>query len=206
VLLADLHSMGNTRNFLVKTAKRHFGDALYDPLSKYLCEKLPRLSQDAQQEVDALIQHLPKFSVAFHVRRADKAREAHLYVVERYLETFLKANPKGAEQAEHCFLATDDYTVVNEMKAALNQTNITCKLWTLTEENHRITRGRTDFIMYLAQQQIMIEAEYFVGMFTSNVGTVVSLFRSCPTWANHSSSAHYFHSYGVERDTIIIPW
>jgi hypothetical protein len=182
VLYADIHTMGNTRNALVKAAKNRFGNDLYEPLSKYMCKKLPRFSQGAQQEVDALIQvaDLPKFDVAFHVRRTDKTREA-LVKTKRYLETYLNSNPKGAEKAEHSFLATDDYTSGNEFKAAMKQMNITCQLWTMTEENYGNTRGREDFTMYLAQQRIMIEVDYFVGMFTSNVGTVVSLFRACPT-------------------------
>jgi hypothetical protein len=98
--------------------------------------------------VDAVIQHLPKkFSVAFHIRRTDKVLETSHHITPN-LEKFQNINPVAAEQAQRCFFATDDFHVVDEMKAALkNQTGISCQLWTLTEDGKFYnTRNGGDFL------------------------------------------------------------
>jgi hypothetical protein len=196
---------------ILMKGRAYFGDALYDSMVEYTCRQLPRLRPEAQDMVDELfLRQLPTrtFSVAFHVRRTDKIREDRYYAVSEYIETFLKANPSGAKEAQHCFVATDDYEVVDEMRLALAQRNIPCQLSTLTT-NERTTsrRKRDDFLLFLAQLEMLIQAEYFVGTFSSNVGTTATLLRACPSWGRpgYISSQHYFQSFGVDNETIRIP-
>jgi hypothetical protein len=149
------------RSNILEAGRTYFKDALYDLVAEYTCRQLPRLRPKAQEMVDELFltaSPTRTFSVAFHVRRTDKIREDRYYAAEEYVETFLKANPDGAKDAQHCFIATDDYLVVDKMQVALTQYNISCQLSTLTTiERTASRRKRDDFLRFLAQLEMLIQ-------------------------------------------------
>ena len=140
-------------------------------------------------------------AVSFHIRRGDKVlKESKMYSGEEYVRKIKSVAPNVHFQ--HCFVATDDYSAISEVRDALSYYNMTCRLSTLTrpselghsesgEENYEAT------IHFLSELDSMIQTDYFVGTFSSNVGALVSILRGCKKEGNRS---HYALSYGVDYD------
>jgi hypothetical protein len=211
-----------------KAAKRAFParTKLFGELSAFACQQLPRLRAEVQAQVDQLLQSLPlplsDISVAFHIRRGDKVikKESRAYRAAEYVETFVKQADKDAatnasntiSTAKHCFVATDDPSiVVPELQRALANHKISCRLWSLTppspsssssSENYNDTstlRTRDTFLVFLAQLQVLVQAQVFVGTYRSNVGGLVALWRGCHRTAQRTGKFdHYYQSYGVD--------
>ena len=207
-----------SRKAATNATREYFGDSLHDEMVEYVCQQMPRLTDAAQQGVNELLQGLPapnEFAVAFHVRRAaDKLPEMKdiIFPGKRYIQTFLKANPEAARTAKNCFVAADIPESVNEIDLALKEFNIPCKLWTLSDDDLVTVDNRDDrqgFLKFLAQFQIMVQADTFVGQFTSNVGTMATILRGCPSWTaqrnSYVSKDHYHQSYAIDLDVVPIP-
>jgi hypothetical protein len=141
-------------------------------------------------------------------------QETRYYQAQEYVDRFIKAvndttssssshnDDDVYRQAKHCFVATDDYSAVEELQLALKQSNIPCQLWTLTKSDYETTRDRDDFLLFLAQLEVLVRANYFVGSFSSNVGELVALLRGCPRSRDSSANMtvqNHFQSYGVDR-------
>ena len=180
-------------------------------------------------------------SVAFHIRRGDKIRfgwmarvpfyggESRFFAADSYVDKMLQVvsqEPSNSNNMpQHCFVASDDYAAVEELRLALQRRNVPCSLHTLTQPTQRGNRMPDDKIAaaaasgsqqrewaktihFLAELDLMSRATYFVGTFNSNVASVVALLRGCQccyddstsTFSNNKKAPHFAHSYGVDRD------
>jgi hypothetical protein len=112
---------------------------------------------------------------------------------------------------EHCFVATDDYRVIVEIREALaNEITICRNLHTLTQpdengHHEKITKEikknespDAETLQFIAELQSMITTTYFVGTFNSNVGALTSVLRGCH--GRNDDYPHFARSYGVDRD------
>ena len=153
--------------------------------------------------------NIPEFtgtSAAFHIRRGDKVRkESKAYSGQEYLQT-LRAKAPGVS-FEDCFVASDSYSSVTEIRAALEAENWrTCqRLWTLTHPNEEgfyfdeKEHSDESTLQFLTELQIMTETDYFVGTFGSNVGGLTTVLRGC-NGRRLSGDHPYANSYGVDGD------
>jgi hypothetical protein len=145
------------------------------------------------------------FSVAFHIRRGDKLiRESRKYEAVEYVEKLVAVTTdEERSRIRDCFVATDDddpsLSVVDELQAQLTVASISCTVSTLTStsattpptsnataavpsntrQQQRRRQGGDEFILFLAQLDILIHSTYFIGTFNSNVGKLVTLYRGC---------------------------
>jgi hypothetical protein len=174
-------------------------------------------------------------SVAWHIRRGDKIYhdnfhvtssgllgkfrgiilwtysrfapmgESRLFSADSYVEKFMNVAPRGTS-VDHCFIASDDYSAVEEMHASLARHGFRCKIHTLTlpaQRGHRMPESEVvegETIHFLAEISMMIDATYFVGAFNSNVASLVSVLRGC----NSTDRTHFSRSWGVDRDAFYL--
>jgi hypothetical protein len=146
-------------------------------------------------------------SASFHIRRGDKLKkESKKYGGAVYIHKLKQIAPNVT--FEHCFVATDDYNAIKEIRrAAANETISICrKIHSLTKRNEKGHKPNNDLneksdaqtIRFIAELQSMITTTYFVGTFNSNVGTLASVLRGCH--GRNDDYPHFAHSYGVDRD------
>jgi len=216
--------------------------ALYGKVSSEICHLLGRLTKETQQLVqeiwkDSNEKHWPTISniissgggddhyssnkrrsVAFHIRRGDKSIEIPLTKASTYVSKMMKVVDKP-HNVQDCFVATDSYHAAIELEHALQSQNMTCHLSSLVQPNYKTTRGKQDFLGFLAEYLILTKATYFVGTFTSNVGDLVALTRRCEQQRQQKQVGddgrdddddemksvltkynHYSQSYGVDMD------
>ena len=160
-------------------------------------------------------------SVAFHVRRGDKTKgdnpadpkngetgESELFTGEDYVQKLLEVTPPNTTVFQDCFVASDSYQPVQEIRDALERHEVSCRVvWTLTQPSedgswahHRVKASPDEFTLeFLSELQVMIRATYFVGTFGSNVGAMVAVLRGCHD-ERGALGSHYFDSYGVDSD------
>jgi len=116
-----------------------------------------------------------------HIRRGDKFKEVPVVALEKYLQTVDKAT----EQENYpVFIATDDQRIIEQVKT-FNPKRVVyhfncpdnqgfdmdtfSTLPAETQKNH--------IVQLLAEVEMLIEANLFVGTFTSNVGMFVGMAR-----------------------------
>jgi hypothetical protein len=154
---------------------------------------------------------LPDFSsassAAFHIRHGDKLRkESKKYAAADYVKKLMQVAPGRA--FDNCFVASDSFDAVTELREALAAQNwTTCRqLSTLTQpvqtgfslgENEHFTDIAT--LQFLTELQILVQAEWFVGTFNSNVGGLATVLRSCGGRYNFDEYP-YARSFGVDED------
>jgi len=144
-------------------------------------------------------------TIGFHIRRGDKLiAESRKYEAYEYLQRFeQEAGVDVVRRLEHCFVATDDPAAIPEFHAALkNYSNWSCMVHSFTDAAKDIIQDST--YQFLTELSILVDAAYFVGTFNSNVGSLVSLLRSCPRRLDENFSvgnySHFGQSYGTDRD------
>jgi len=190
----------------------------YNRMAKEACADL-RFSGFAKKSIITLKQQMripnfdKKITAGFHIRRGDKVdyRESKKHDASDYVKKLLRAMSSSSytegKTIEYCFVATDDYEVVEELQAALNKYEIGCTLYSLVqpqqkgnqqEEGQQKEMSHEQILQFLTEMSMLIDVSYFIGTFDSNVGSIVSLLRSCK-W-NRKEEVNYFHSYGVDRD------
>jgi hypothetical protein len=152
-------------------------------------------------------------SASFHVRRGDKVEnrlnESPKYDGTAYVHKLKQIAPNVT--FEHCFVATDDYRAIVEIREALaNETTICRNLHTLTqpdENGHHRDKTKkikknespdAETLQFIAELQSMITTTYFVGTFNSNVGALASVLRGCH--GRNDNYPHFARSYGVDRE------
>ena len=73
---------------------------------------------------------------------------------------------------------------------------------------------RLGSIAFLSELSVLIDSSYFVGTMNSNVGSFVTLMRSCSAYDEGErlddpkemlTSNHYFDSYGTDMDGWTLP-
>jgi hypothetical protein len=146
-------------------------------------------------------------TVAFHIRRGDKLEwESRAYQVEEYVATLLRRTTLQEQEAIHsCYVATDDFTVVAELRVALHKAAIDCTLYSLATDTFYMPRDRNHAFVLFADLHMLVGATYFVGSFNSNLGKITALWRGCPVVRRVGASAanqfhDYYRSYGVDTD------
>mmetsp|Transcript_12523 Transcript_12523/g.25316 ORF Transcript_12523/g.25316 Transcript_12523/m.25316 type:complete len:482 (-) Transcript_12523:90-1535(-) len=181
---------------------------LWRMLVEEMCPDL-RYNDETQKKVDAVIaEHgfpnllaLETTSVTFHVRRTDKVdqHESIPYTGESYVAQLLEAQPDA--NPAHCYVATDDASVVQEIITALRQYGLTCQVWDLPDDNKAggkegkyIRSTYDESLIFLAELSMMVEATYFVGTWDSNVGILATVLRGCPPYGRQDiPMAHSYH-------------
>jgi hypothetical protein len=174
----------------------------FEKMGQALCPHM-KLNEETLTEVHDLknLHGFPSFredSVAFHVRRTDKLEmESRLYRGEEYVAKLLAVAKN--EDFKYCFVATDDWHAVDEIRLALEASNIFCKVYALNHQDVLINRvpAFPETLRFITELSMLIDAKYFVGTFNSNIGALVSLMRSC----KYPNIEHYSRSYGVDTDT-----
>jgi hypothetical protein len=177
----------------------------FEERSKLICKSIkmrPQIQAKAEQMLaDVNIPPLGTHStIGFHIRRGDKLiKVARAYKGEEYVSHLLKKAPQ-AVNASHCFLATDDMSVRQELKDALINYNISCQLHSFGGMRNGTSRSNVDDIFYFfAELHALSITHYFVGTFGSNVGHLVSLWRGCASIPGATAS-NYYHSYGADTN------
>jgi hypothetical protein len=178
---------------------------VFEERSQLICKSIrmrPQVQAKAEQMLaDANIPPLGTHStIGFHIRRGDKLiREARAYTGEEYVTLLLKKAPQ-AVNASHCFLATDDMSVRQDLKAALINSNISCQLHSFAGIRKGTSRSDVDDTFYFfAELHALSITHYFVGTFSSAIGRLVSLWRGCASIPGATAS-NYYHSYGADTD------
>lgn len=141
-------------------------------------------------------------SVAFHVRRGDKLiSEAKLTPALTYVDKML--NITKEQHIDHCFVTSDEFAAVTEVKQALATRDVTCQFHTFTKEEETGFTGFSGrrWLSYqpeelIAELSLLVDSTYFVGTFSSNIGSFAALLRKCA----HPHAPHWAHSYGVDGD------
>ncbi|CAB9531527.1 expressed unknown protein [Seminavis robusta] len=183
------------------------GPEVYQRFADCACDNL-QFSDHALSEINQLKEALKmpdltkSHSVAFHIRRGDKLeKEAKKrYTAYHYVDKLQRIPDAAKKPVEHCFVASDDYSVVGELQHALQSKGIHCQLHTLIPSVARganlayETSGHEDSILLLAELSMMIDATYWVGTWNSNAGNMASVMRGC----RHAGKPHYSHSYALD--------
>jgi hypothetical protein len=136
-------------------------------------------------------------SVAFHVRRTDKEKEAKPTAASEYVDRLLKVfvSMDQIPVIHHCYVATDNVTAVDEVKIELIRAGVLCTVYSI--QTGVVNRAdRHDFMNTLnlmAELSILQETKYFIGTFTSNIGDLVAVLRGCA----RSVHTNFSHSYDV---------
>jgi hypothetical protein len=178
---------------------------VFEERSQLICKSItmrPQVQAKAEQMLANV--NIPPLgthnTIGFHIRRGDKLiREARAYKGEEYVTRLLKKAPQ-AVNASHCFLATDDMSVRQELKAALLNYNISCQLHSFAGMRKGTSRSDVDDTFYFfAELHALSITHYFVGTFSSAIGRLVSLWRGCASIPGAAAS-NYYHSYGADTD------
>jgi Alpha-(1,6)-fucosyltransferase N- and catalytic domains len=177
--------------------------SFYNKVLEYACPHL-KFNPETIQDIQALKKNysIPNFrsssmqSVAMHVRRTDKVNtESRLYKGEEYVAKIHSIAPNVT--FDHCYVMTDDVAAVEEVKMALEASNILCHVHTMSHKAQNPANRDTteETIALLAEFSILMDVTYFIGTFNSNIGGLVAIMRGCVR-----DEPHYSHSYGVDRD------
>jgi len=200
------------------------GFKLYNRFVTEACNHLqfhPRANRVIQNYIQQYAPNIPSgvhalrrtHSVAFHVRRGDKVYlgESRQFSAQEYVNKLLQLFQnndnnivkKNVTTITDCFVASDDYRAVDEIKKALQDAGIGCQVHYLAsrvEQQKGIEkasyRERESTVQFLAELSLLLDATYFIGTFNSNVGSLASVLRKC----HYFGTPHYAHSYGVDRD------
>ncbi|CAB9518669.1 expressed unknown protein [Seminavis robusta] len=187
------------------------GEEVYNRFAKETCDNF-QFNDQAKQEIKAVMDenNIPDIrhtkSVAFHVRRGDKLiGESAAYPGSDYVDKLLEVAKRDKTRIDDCFITSDDYAAIDEIKQSLKEKKVRCKIHTVTKDTEhgsdfrRERNGPADYestIEFLTEVSLMSDATYFIGTFNSNVGSVASLMRKC----HYPDAPHYSNSYGVDRD------
>ena len=208
--------------------------AFYHKMAYYMCPNMQFNARAQKHMAQLRTEHgIPddfqlKTSVAFHVRRRDKVKEAPLHAGEAYVRKLqtavLSPSSSGTAAAaaastvalDYCFVATDDFKAVQEIRLALQEHNISCQLFSIATANTRnplprnqkpetMLTATTAALEFMTELDMMISATYFVGSFSSNIGAVVSVLRSCKDSRggegnDPDNASHYGQSFGVDQE------
>jgi hypothetical protein len=116
-----------------------------------------------------------------HIRRGDKWHEAKPIEIYNYMR---KADEVNRRQLRKCFLMTDDYSVVKELRRGYPKFEI-FSLCDQSEQGHLQNEfnlrpaeaRRNSTLRLLAELVIAKGGSFFVGTFSSNVGRLVAMLR-----------------------------
>ena len=141
----------------------------------------------------------PDLSVSFHIRRGDKVyAESRMFPVGNYCKRFVNTLERvkvDKSRIKYCFVATDDYVVVDRLRSSLANYDIPCTLYALAppaaDGTPEAIRGRQGFETLLAEMAVMTTTTYFMGTFNSNIGAMVTLYRACGLFHLNGNKTDY---------------
>jgi len=117
---------------------------------------------------------------SIHIRRGDKVKES----VFQPLSDYVEALPQLTE-VHHIYVATDDYTVVEELRSLYPTINFftNCPLdnrgyqqWTFN--NLSSDKIKTDILNLLLDVEMIKASKHFSGTMSSNVGLFLALYKN----------------------------
>ena len=146
-----------------------------------LCAELVKMTwrynEETEDRISRMIQtlNLPAHYVSVHVRRGDKIVEANHMPISQYMD-------KLGDGCRNLFVATDDYSVVEEIRAHYPEWAI----WTLCTPLERgymqsaadqecAEEKDRNMITLFATMEILNRAELFVGTYSSNMGMFMGM-------------------------------
>jgi hypothetical protein len=122
---------------------------------------------------------LPSEYFGIHIRQGDKIKEVNTYNIDSY---FLKA--KEISSLRNAFISTDDYRVIEEIKANYPDWNIyyLCKqenkgYYQNVFQYKQKTEKEQDMYELFASIEILAKSTFFIGTFTSNIGMFLGIRR-----------------------------
>jgi hypothetical protein len=137
-------------------------------------------------------------SLGIHIRRGDKKIETRYFEVHEYIEkVYAVLTPDQIKSIKYCYIATDDYTVVDQFRQAMSsfhgsaqQLNegsdrgvesqlLNCTIHTRASQNYILKRDHAHTWDLFADLYMLARTTYFVGSFTSNLGKLSAFWRSC---------------------------
>jgi len=182
------------------------GPAYHELMSKEACVALKfsaagQLLTNDFKKKNGIPEFSNTVSVGFHVRRGDKIlNEASKVEGKEYVNKLLTINT--TKPIDNCFVATDDYKAVIQIRRALRQKKIGCNVYSLVKPNKKGSfegnRSDEEVLTFITELRILSKVTYFIGTFSSNVGTLVSMLRSC----DGEDKSHYAQSYSVDGQDV----
>jgi hypothetical protein len=143
-------------------------------------------------------------TVAFHIRRGDKVQfESRVYETTEYVQKLQQIVGQEEDllaRIRYCYVATDEDHVVTDLQQSLTEAGISCTLHTLTQPGYVTTRSADDFVLFLAQLELLLHTTYFIGTFNSNVGSLAALYRGCQYHHHHQQQRRRRQSQPHEED------
>ena len=144
---------------------------------------------EIEKELNQVIQSINIKSpyISVHIRRGNKIIELKKNNKKfTGIEYFIKEIKKHRDISSSIFLATDDYSVVEELRTQLPD----YKIYTTTSKIHKgfyekkfddlgIDGRRQEIIRLFADLHFMCQGDFFIGEWSSNIGRLVLLFRNC---------------------------
>ena len=209
---SETHEYRSAMHTYFTSAGRGGYKQLYRDLVPLMCANL-QFNEVARSEIENVkanfaypVDFAERPTVGFHVRRTDKVvAQSRTYMAAEYVDTLLNVTGHDLDVFDYCFLATDDDTVVGEMQDALTTAGVTCQLVyspnnSSTDPGSLERRYQADgALVFMTEFSLLLQADYFVGTFNSNVGALASVLRACPE-LSHPVDDHYARSYGVDAD------
>ena len=127
--------------------------------------------------------NLPKTYCSLHIRRGNKDIEFPYLPVSRYFE---QLDELPAYDTLPVFIASDDHSIMGEIKKMypkreIYHFNFPDQLGWYKEafiHGQNVEQQQWDIIRLLAEVEVLVESEYFIGSFTSNVGMFVGMARA----------------------------
>mmetsp|Transcript_1057 Transcript_1057/g.3282 ORF Transcript_1057/g.3282 Transcript_1057/m.3282 type:complete len:421 (-) Transcript_1057:100-1362(-) len=161
-------------------------DEVFDNMKRFVRNvwKPNKSIRDNTQDSMRQMNLIPGQYVGLHIRRGDKALEVPLIPLEDYAH----AVKISGSNATTIFLATDDGSILWELKQLLPG----YKIFTFADPsstghlqrtaNEAALRGTVLSTMSLvAEIDILRQAEYFIGTYSSNIGRLLAVLRDRPT-------------------------
>ncbi|WP_288880198.1 hypothetical protein [Pedobacter panaciterrae] len=140
----------------------------------------------AKQQISQLIRELeaPEKYAAIFVRRGDKYFEAPLQEIRKYIN---KVDALTNSKDFPLFISSDDYQIIEEAKVLFPERNIIHfnfegdKGYFMEDfkSNYSKAQQKAKIVQLLAQVEILKNATYFVGTYSTNVGVFVGMARNC---------------------------
>lgn len=169
------------KSIIKESLARRYAWERYFNASKKNCTNFRLVLQDEiSSEVNSKISNLnlPTPLACLHIRRGDKTeRESRFFSFEEYLN-------KVPSEINDIFIMSDDYKSIQEAKKYLQKSNVSKKLYYLTEskqqgrfESQNLITKKPDLIKFLTEIEIAKKCEIFIGDKQSNVYVYIS--RSC---------------------------
>ena len=172
---------GKCRNKHQKDSSFRIFELGFEGDFQQLCAELVKMTwrynEETEDRISRMIQtlNLPAHYVSVHVRRGDKIVEANHMPISQYMD-------KLGDGCRNLFVATDDYSVVEEIRAHYPDWAI----WTLCTPLERgymqsaadqecAEEKDRNMITLFATMEILNRAELFVGTYSSNMGMFMGM-------------------------------